>query len=99
LKSKTTFSKVVGVDGSIGKVSSKLRDLSVGKSGIVRRVAGGRVQSVRLMEMGLVPGTLVTVERLAPLGDPMLLSVRGYTLSIRGTEAAEIEIERIGPEP
>jgi len=42
------------------------------------------------MEMGLIPGTEVTVVRLAPLGDPMDLKVRGYHLSIRKREAADI---------
>ncbi len=52
---------------------------------------------VRLLEMGLLPGTVVEVLRLAPLGDPMDLRVRGYRLSIRKAEAALINVERQGP--
>lgn len=47
----------------------------------------------RLMEMGLVHGTEVTVRKLAPLGDPMELWVRGYALSIRRAEAARFTVE------
>ena len=47
----------------------------------------------RLLEMGLVPGTAVEVVRLAPLGDPMELKVRGFLLSVRKAEAAHVEIE------
>lgn len=47
----------------------------------------------RLLEMGLVPGTVVEVVRLAPLGDPMELKVRGFLLSVRKAEAAHVEIE------
>ncbi|WP_420454695.1 FeoA family protein [Rubrivirga sp.] len=46
----------------------------------------------RLLEMGLVPGTAVEVVRLAPLGDPMELKVRGFLLSVRKAEAAHVEV-------
>jgi Fe2+ transport system protein FeoA len=45
------------------------------------------------MEMGLLPGTPVTVTRFAPLGDPLQLRLRGYALSIRRSDAIEIEID------
>ncbi len=48
---------------------------------------------MRLLEMGLVPGTPVEVVRLAPLGDPMDVHVRGFHLSVRKAEAAHIVIE------
>ena len=48
----------------------------------------------RLLEMGLLPGTHVEVLRLAPLGDPMDLRIRGYRLSIRKAEAACVVLER-----
>ena len=47
----------------------------------------------RLLEMGLVPGTAVEVVRLAPLGDPMELKVRGFLLSVGKEEAAHVEVE------
>ncbi len=49
----------------------------------------------RLMEMGLVPGTPVTVVRRAPLGDPLYLKVRGHPLSIRDHEADQIHVEAV----
>ncbi len=48
----------------------------------------------RVLEMGVLPGTLVEVVRFAPLGDPIDLKVRGYHLSIRRSEALQIEVER-----
>ena len=47
----------------------------------------------RLLEMGLVPGTAVEVVRLAPLGDPMEIKVRGFLLSVRKDEAAHVVVE------
>ena len=47
----------------------------------------------RLLEMGLVPGTALEVVRLAPLGDPMELKVRGFLLSVRKDEAAHVVVE------
>ena len=70
-----------------------LAGLAVGSSGVVSRLAGARGTMRRLLEMGLVPGTRVTVEREAPLGDPIELRVRNYSLSIRRAEAHGIEIE------
>lgn len=70
-----------------------LSRLEVGASAVVSRVAGARATVRRLLEMGLVPGTRVTVARQAPLGDPIELRVRNYSLSIRRAEALGIEIE------
>lgn len=67
--------------------------LPVGATGVVSRVSGSRNTVRRLLEMGLVPGTAVTVQREAPLGDPIELRVRNYALSIRRAEARGIEIE------
>lgn len=70
-----------------------LAGLSIGSSATVRRVSGGRPIVRRLLEMGLVPGTRVTLRRVAPLGDPLELRVRNYSLSIRRDEALGIEVE------
>ncbi len=70
-----------------------LRDLKPGEQGTIT----GYTQNApptRLMEMGMLPGELVAVVRLAPLGDPMDLRVRGYRLSIRKEEAALIRVDR-----
>ncbi|MEY4093608.1 MAG: hypothetical protein RLZZ53_807 [Acidobacteriota bacterium] len=75
---------------STGRILSRL---PVGATAVVARVSGARTTVRRLLEMGLVPGTAVTVQREAPLGDPIELRVRNYALSIRRAEAHGIEIE------
>ncbi|MEC7518931.1 MAG: ferrous iron transport protein A [Myxococcota bacterium] len=69
-----------------------LADLSVGAEATVVDVRGPRAVSRRLMEMGVLPGTRVKVVRVAPLGDPIELRVRSYSLSIRRQEAAGIAL-------
>ena len=59
---------------------------------IVTRVGGERGFRRRLMELGLVPGTRVSVEKIAPLGDPLELRARGCTLSIRAAEAGAVDV-------
>ena len=71
----------------------KLSELAVGASAVVREFAKTGATFVRLREMGLVIGTRVTLVRTAPLGDPLELKVRGYHLTLRKTEAAEILVE------
>jgi ferrous iron transport protein A len=70
-----------------------LARVPVGSTAIVSRVSGARPVVRRLLEMGLVPGTAVTVQREAPLGDPVELRVRNYALSIRRADALGIEVE------
>lgn len=70
-----------------------LSDLPLGTRAVVRELRGEPSLRLRLMEMGLVPGTVVSVRRRAPLGDPIELAVRGYSLSIRGSEASQIQVE------
>lgn len=73
--------------------SQLLSELPLGTVAVVRALRGEPSLRLRLMEMGLVPGTPVSVRRRAPLGDPLELSVRGYALSIRGAEASQIQVE------
>ena len=70
-----------------------LRDLAPGESGIVAGWVGGSPLP-RLLEMGILEGTEVQVVRLAPLGDPIEIKLRGYHLSIRKSEAEQIEVDR-----
>ena len=70
-----------------------LGQLSPGEGGTITAIASGPAAE-RLMEMGLLPGTQVEVVRLAPLGDPMDLRVRGYHLSIRKVDAALVTVNR-----
>ena len=69
-----------------------LAALRVGESAVVQQVDGVDEISIRLMEMGLVPGTELRVLGLAPLGDPLEIEVRGYRLSIRKSEAARVQL-------
>ena len=69
-----------------------LRDVKVGESCTVARLTGTGALKRRIMDMGLTKGTRVHVRKVAPLGDPLELTVRGYELSIRKDEAASIEV-------
>ncbi len=73
----------------------KLSNLPVNKEGIIVSVAGENQLRCRLIDMGLIPKTKVKVVKLAPLGDPMQLHLRGYDLSIRKEDASFIEVEMI----
>lgn len=71
----------------------KLSELAPGERGTVAKVAGDAEAARRLMEMGLMRGTPVEVMRLAPLGDPLEVRVRGFMLTLRRAEAEHIEVE------
>jgi len=70
-----------------------LRDLDIGKSGIVETVGGEKALRRRLLEMGITPGTTITVKKAAPMGDPVELLLRGYVLSLRLQDAEKINIK------
>lgn len=69
-----------------------LNELKIGETTRVVRLHGEGAVKRRIMDMGLTKGTEVTVRKVAPLGDPIELTVRGYELSIRKSEAATIEV-------
>ena len=69
-----------------------LNELEVGGTAKVVRLNGEGPVKRRIMDMGITKGVQVTIRRIAPLGDPIELTVRGYELSIRKDEAATIEI-------
>ena len=70
--------------------------LEVGESGVVEDVGGTDATALRLLEMGLVSGTTITLLKRAPTGDPLQFRVRGFHLSLRGTEAGRIVIAESG---
>ncbi|KRK40955.1 FeoA family protein [Loigolactobacillus bifermentans] len=70
-----------------------LATLTVGKSGIIRKMLGDRALRRRLMDMGLTSNTMIKVNQVAPLGDPIELIVRGYKLSLRKQDATCILLE------
>lgn len=72
----------------------KLSDLSQGKIGIIEAFNSDSM-SIKLMEMGCVPGEKIRVEKIAPLGDPICVQVAGYSLSLRLNEAEEILVTQI----
>jgi len=83
------------VSGAISGLHQGFRTLDqlpIGQSAVVDHVGGGRQVSRRLMEMGLLPGTRVEAIRRAPLGDPLKIRLRGYLLSLRLVDAAQIAL-------
>jgi len=72
-----------------------LRDLQPGKSGLVVAVGGKGALRRRLLEMGITPSTSITVKKIAPMGDPIELLLRGYVLSLRLEDAEKIMIEEL----
>ncbi len=72
-----------------------LDQLGVGDRARVSGILGADEVSMRLMEMGLVPGTEVILVGQAPLGDPLELELRGYRLSVRRSEAARVQIDQL----
>lgn len=71
-----------------------LANLPIGESALVSSVVGNTPISKRLMEMGIVPGVSVKMVKTAPMGCPMQISVRGYHLAIRRSEAETIGINK-----
>ncbi|MGI6167891.1 MAG: FeoA family protein [Eubacteriales bacterium] len=69
-----------------------LDKLPPGESGIIEYVGGSGMLRHRLLDMGLIPGTRVTVRKRAPLGDPIEIYIRGYLLTLRLEDAAYIGI-------
>ncbi|HUL53508.1 MAG TPA: FeoA family protein [Opitutaceae bacterium] len=74
----------------------KLSQLPIGARATVREFPHQGPAFLRLREMGLLPGTAVTLVRTAPLGDPLEIQVRGYHLTLRKTEAEHVLVEMAG---
>ncbi len=70
-----------------------LRDIPVGGKAKVTKLTGEGAIKRRIMDMGLTKGTEVSVRKVAPLGDPIEITVRGYELSIRKADAELVEVE------
>lgn len=69
-----------------------LEALPVGETAMITAVGGEGALRCRLLDMGLIPGTAVTVRKIAPMGDPIEIRLRGYELTIRVEDAKKIEI-------
>ncbi len=70
-----------------------LKEVAVGSTAKVKKIIGAGPLRRRIMDMGITKGVDVYVRKVAPLGDPIELTVRGYELSIRKDEAEAIEVE------
>lgn len=72
-----------------------LKSLAIGKSGRVTAVKGKGALRHHLLDMGITPNTVVTVRKVAPMGDPIEIKLRGYVLTIRLDDAENIIIEEV----
>ena len=72
-----------------------LDKLPIGKPAVILTVGGEGDLRCHLLDMGLIPHTEVTVRKIAPLGDPMELFLRGYTMTLRKEDAARIEVRPV----
>ena len=70
-----------------------LKDVKVGETAVVSKLTGEGAVKRRIMDMGVTKGTAVSVRKVAPLGDPIEVTVRGYELSIRKADAQLIMVE------
>ncbi len=70
-----------------------LDKIAVGQGGVIAAVGGEGPLRLRLLDMGLVPGTAVQVCKVAPMGDPIQLTLRGYELTLRREDAANITLK------
>ena len=70
-----------------------LDQLSIGASAVITAVDGDGALRCRLLDMGLIPRTRVTLQKVAPMGDPIEIRVRGYELTLRVEEAKKIEVD------
>ena len=73
-------------------MKKRLSELAVGKAGIITEFENDDI-FLKLMEMGCIPGETVKVDQVAPLGDPISITVAGYRLSLRLNEAEKIWVE------
>ncbi len=72
-----------------------LAQLPVGKTAIIKTVSGEGALRLRFLDMGLIPKTVVKVQKVAPMGDPIQLLIRGYELTVRKEDAEKIEIDEV----
>lgn len=73
-----------------------LDKLKVGQKAKIKHLGGQGAIRRRLLDLGLTPNTTINIVKVAPLGDPILVHLRGYQLTLRKEEARHIHVERIG---
>jgi len=79
-------------------MTTLLSDLLPGQIGRVVKICGKGPIARRIFDIGIVPGSLLEVQKFAPLGDPMEIKVKSFNLSLRKNEASFIQVERIAAE-
>ena len=72
-----------------------INDLQIGQQGIISAVGGEGALRLRFLDMGLIPGTQVLLQKVAPMGDPIQIQVRGYELTIRRDDAKLIGLQEV----
>lgn len=80
------------LDITLSKKETTLNKLRPGNSGTVRFVNGSGAVRRRLFDMGLTPGVMVSVRKVAPFGDPIEITLRGYELTLRKSEAETVQL-------
>ena len=70
-----------------------LKEAKIGSTVTVKKLTGEGAVKRRIMDMGITKGTEIYIRKVAPLGDPIELTVRGYELSLRKADAEKIEVE------
>lgn len=76
-----------------GKIMKKLNEIPVGQTVVVKKITGEGPVKRRIMDMGITKGVEIYVRKVAPLGDPVEVTVRGYELSLRKADAEMIAVE------
>lgn len=76
-----------------GKIMKKLNEIPVGQTVVVKKITGEGPVKRRIMDMGITKGIEIYVRKVAPLGDPIEITARGYELSLRKADATMIEVE------
>ena len=73
----------------------RLSEIEIGKKVVIKSFEKDDI-FIKLMEMGCIPGEIIHIQQIAPLGDPISISVAGYNLSLRLNEANQIFVEEVG---
>ena len=72
-----------------------INDLKIGEGGVIDKVGGEGPLRLRFLDMGLIPGTAVTLQKVAPMDDPIQIHLRGYELTIRREDAMKITLREV----
>ena len=72
-----------------------LNEMKIGSTAVIRQVGGEGPLRCRFLDMGLIPGTRVTLQKVAPMGDPIEIRVRGYELTLLVEDGKKIQVEEV----